>query len=450
MFRRVQCLLLVLLTFHGCWAAEDTIWLHGASGNGPYPVVSQWITAFKALYPEAGLTVSAVDSEAAQEALHGEVDCHDQHIASVCDDDDVTRTIWGIGDAELLDGHEEDETELHGINDGDHEHSNEEIQSYPAMAGAVVIAYSKDVLNHAGHDHALRPNSTEDEESGHVHRKRFLAEGHVHRSDEEEEEDSDDHEHEEEVHLNLSFDILAAILNGTIEYWDDEIIQEINHDVEDDLPHEPITVVYRDGSSGQTEILTTALEYQVPSWPAEAVGRTPHWPLQDHILPLDDFHLADLCIDRQDHDHNETEDIFGIEPEHERDHFAAQDSNELSAGLLRIPFSLGYLDTGTFIRMRQFVNAAHLSTKKFPDKFIEANEETLRITMEGRTGDLNNTTLTSNLADACVEGGYPASGWAYWYINQNSEAYESCYQAWLLVKFMEWTYTDPQARAIAA
>lgn len=46
-------------------------------------------------------------------------------------------------------------------------------------------------------------------------------------------------------------------------------------------------------------------------------------------------------------------------------------------------------------------------------------------------------------------GGYPISRYVYGYVKKSPPEYENCNQAWYLVKFLEWTYTNPLAEEIA-
>jgi hypothetical protein len=70
--------------------------------------------------------------------------------------------------------------------------------------------------------------------------------------------------------------------------------------------------------------------------------------------------------------------------------------------------------------------------------------------MDSMSEKLDDTTLGVHLDDyEQVEGGFPITGFAYWYISKSPTAYQDCYQAWLLCKFIEWSYTDLHAAEIA-
>jgi serine/threonine protein kinase len=119
--------------------------------------------------------------------------------------------------------------------------------------------------------------------------------------------------------------------------------------------------------------------------------------------------------------------------------------------MLRVPYSIGYTDVGFAGQLTDFLSQVEFGDPALPDSFVVASDETLRTTMDGLAGDLNPETLELNLAraDAPV-GGFPISGYAYWYLKRNHTEFSSCYQAWLVCKFLEWAYTDPQAASIAS
>ncbi|AEM38762.1 phosphate ABC transporter, periplasmic phosphate-binding protein [Pyrolobus fumarii 1A] len=77
--------------------------------------------------------------------------------------------------------------------------------------------------------------------------------------------------------LNLTGDVLARIYMGEIKYWDDPAIKALNPGAE--LPHEPITPVYRSDSSGTTQYFTYYLAKSCPRW-AEKYGYGKVWKVQ--------------------------------------------------------------------------------------------------------------------------------------------------------------------------
>jgi phosphate transport system substrate-binding protein len=81
------------------------------------------------------------------------------------------------------------------------------------------------------------------------------------------------------VHLNLSGPVLAGIYGGTIQYWDDAKIKDINKPYAGKLPHQPIVPIRRADSSGDTFIFTQYLTKSTPSWAnGPGYGTIVNWP----------------------------------------------------------------------------------------------------------------------------------------------------------------------------
>jgi phosphate transport system substrate-binding protein len=77
--------------------------------------------------------------------------------------------------------------------------------------------------------------------------------------------------------LNLSGPVLAAIYSGTIQYWDDAQIKDMNKSAK--LPHTQIVPVHRADGSGDTFIFTQYLSKSTPSWSSgPGYGTTVSWP----------------------------------------------------------------------------------------------------------------------------------------------------------------------------
>ena len=358
---------------------QKKIWLPGASGTGPYDVVSAWVPAFTSLYPEADLTLSSVGTGAAQTALWGEIDCKGRPVSAICNNPErgVYETVWGIGDAPLKD-------DVYG------DHPLLELQQFPACAGAVAVVYSKEI-------------SSANSEEG----------------------------------LKLTMEVLGGIFNTSIAYWDDSRIQVFNPQIK--LPHIQISKVVRVDSSGQSSIFTDALDYNNPEWPDEAVGKMPKWPLGEMLHPSEVLG-SQSCL-------------MGQDATTRTQSYGTIGKNDLSLGMLRIPYSIGYMETGTIDTFGDFLKQAQIGAvhaQKDDISFYEANEETLKATMSGLAEELNPDTLGLNLARAVTPpGGYPISGYAYWYLPKSAEAFTDCYMAWLVCKFVEWSYVDPLAAELA-
>lgn len=256
------------------------------------------------------------------------------------------------------------------------EHPSLMLQQLPACAGAISVVYSKE---------AIEPN------------------------------------------LNLSLDVLAGIFNNTILYWDDAGIQALNHGFL--LPHERISIVVREDSSGQTSIITDALDHHVVDWPVEAVGKQPRWPFGE---PLSSSGRSACAVDSA----NASLAFSGV------------GKNGVALGMLRVPHAIGYMEMGFAKRFPDFLDQAQIESS--PGVFVKPSGESLRVAMDGLSNQLDQETLGLNLARSDTpSGGYPISGYAYWYLKRDESVFESCYQAWLLCKFVEWSYTDPQAAVLA-
>ena len=81
-----------------------------------------------------------------------------------------------------------------------------------------------------------------------------------------------------DYNLRLTGEVLADILLGGIEYWDDPRIAELNPGVE--LPHQRIVFVHRSESSGTTEVFTAYLSKVSSEWRSRVgAGKTVNWPL---------------------------------------------------------------------------------------------------------------------------------------------------------------------------
>lgn len=346
-----------------------SVWLPGATGSGPFEVASSWATAFEAKFPEADFTLSSVGSGAAQAAMWGEIDCVEKPVDDVCDQNEIDRTVWGMGDAPL--------------NPNVYvSYPEEDFQQFPACAGAVAVVYSNEVTKGS------------------------------------------------EIDLKLTFDVLAAIFNQSISFWDDDRLVALNP--EHELPHIEITVIVREDSSGQTNIFTDALGFNVETWPKEAIGKRPDWPLED-IGPYDSIQQL----------YNRTGDVPNS--------FSADGKTGVSLGMIRVPYSIGYMEFGYASSLSDFLSMASLMEPEIPGTFVSPTAESVNTTMDALVSTLDKETLDLNLATETLatEGAYPMAGYAYIYLKKNPEAFTSCYQAWLLCQFVEFAYTDPLARELA-
>lgn len=272
-------------------SATERFYLPGAAGSGPFETVKDWIAAFQAKFPEVELSVSSVGSGAAQSALWGQVDCVKKPVQGLCDNgtDTSTTSIWGIGGGGI-------DSETFEI------HEDRELQQLPAVGGPILLTYSKDVTGDLGSQTSKQ--------------------------------------------LNMSADVVAGIFNNTILYWNDPALVAQNPNL--DLPSERITVVVRSDKSGMSQTLTEFIQHTNPAtWPQEAVGKSPEWPLQNLTFSSESSGVMCLADDTIDNDASRN--------------FKGSGQTGIGISLLRRPFSIGYLELGYFSMLTQFVAQAHVA-----------------------------------------------------------------------------------------
>jgi len=365
--------------------------LPGATGSGPYEAVKDWMAAFTSKYPEAGLSASSVGSGAAQSALWGDVNCRKKPVASICDtinDNDTMATT----------ARPTTTTTVWGIGGGTLNldvyalHEDRGLAQLPALGGPILVTYSKDVTGDLGASTSRT--------------------------------------------LQLRLSTIAAIFNNSIVYWNDTAIQDDNPLFV--LPKERITVLVRSDESGMSQTLTQAIQFANPnSWPEESVGKKPSWPLANLIQSSSS--MTTTCQDTN----NTPQDVKLL-------NFKADGQTGIGIGLLRRPYSIGYLELGYFSTLQRFVAQAHIRGPGRDNDYEAATVNTLQRTMDGLVDELEPETLSLTLVDNDTpEGGYPISRYIYWYLKTEASEYESCYQAWLLYTFVEWTLTDELAEEIA-
>lgn len=354
--------------------------LPGAGGSGPFEAVKDLIATFEAKFPEVDMNISSVGTGASQSALWGDVDCVKKPVEGICPsssehDEDLTTaplltsTVWGIGRAPL-------------DPDDRSDHDEVGLRQLPAFGGPVLVVYSKDVTGELGSESSQQ--------------------------------------------LNMSFASIAGIFNGSIDYWNHPFLQAENPEV--DLSSELITVLVRSDKSGMSQTFTEFIHHTNPdTWPEEAVGKRPKWPLTN-ITDMSDESSASTV------QHN----------------IQAEGQTGIGIGLLRRPFSIGSLELGYFSTLTHFVAQAYVSVPANPTRYEAATVDTLRTVMDGLSEELEPEDLSLNMAIKDTPfNGYPISRYIYWYIKKSAQSYTICHQAWLLVQFLEWTYMDPLAAEIA-
>lgn len=209
----------------------EKITLHGGAGSGPINPALEWARAFEALHPqEVSVTARSVGSGAAQDALVGDVDCNNKwegHVG-LCSPAEVTSTIWGIGGGTF----DEDWYETY---------SSLDLRQIPALAGPIVVVYSKDITGSLGADF--------------------------------------------DANFNISMEAIADIFGGRITWWNESALQSLNPHIE--MPHERISPVVRSDKSGMTNTFTSGIALANPWWTqgehgASTVGKQPSWPIDNY------------------------------------------------------------------------------------------------------------------------------------------------------------------------
>ncbi len=176
--------------------APGSIQINGAGSTFQQPAMSDWAYAYPLVDPSVAINYQGVGSGAGKKAIIG-------------------NTVDFAGSDSVLTS---DETTQGG-----------DLQTFPILAGAVVVIYNIPELDPKG------------------------------------------------PALILDGTTLAGIYNATITQWNDPAIAALNPQIASKLPAKPITVVHRSDGSGTTEIFTNALSSFSSSWTA-GHGTTVEWP----------------------------------------------------------------------------------------------------------------------------------------------------------------------------
>lgn len=73
------------------------------------------------------------------------------------------------------------------------------------------------------------------------------------------------------THLKFTATLLTQIYNFSVQYWDDKPIKDVNLDVANMLPHQPIWPTYRSDASGDTWLFSQYLVSGDPYWNASGI-----------------------------------------------------------------------------------------------------------------------------------------------------------------------------------
>jgi len=349
------------------WLAQPAICqkivLSGGVGTGPAQVVHEWTGAFQSMhYEEVIVDGRLTGGSASLNALVGQVDCKKKfkHHHSLCSTPPVENsTLWGNAGLTFPDTWYS-------------EHRGLGLQLLPSVVGAICIVYSKDITGNLG--------STDD------------------------------------AQLNVTFEVVAAIFAGHIKHWDDPRLQRLNPNIV--LPHERVTALVRSDKSSLNEHLTKAIGLRIPWWSQvpgffeKAVGKKPHWPLQNYSDPHDPHYLIE----------------------------AGQQA--MLVRMLRTPFSFSFLDFEQVQRFREFVATAHiLNNASHPVKATIGSIERALGSHAARLQHASST-LAVDLHIPSDPEAYPLARVMYWYIKKAASANSECYKAWLLKEMILFSYSD--------
>ena len=136
----------------------------------------------------------------------------------------------------------------------------------------------------------------------------------------------------------------------------------------------------RQDSSGQTAILTEAIAARIPTWPDTAVGPLPEWEFGQLANPSEMPNLQST---------NKT-------------NFAVEQDSEMISSLLQIPYSIGYMDMGTFHQFSDILDSALVENH---NRFVGPTLDTLSVTMGGLVEELDPLSLELNLPQATTSLG---------------------------------------------
>lgn len=181
--------------------APGSVQITGAGSTFQQPAISDWAYAYPLIDPSVAINYQGVGSGAGKTAIIG-------------------NTVDFAGSDAVLTA---DET-TKGV----------DLQTFPILAGAVVMMY----------------NIPELDPKGPV--------------------------------LILDGNTLVGIYNGTITKWNDPAIAALNPQIASKLPAKQITVVHRSDGSGTTAIFTAALGSFSSAWTAGS-GTTVSWPVQSSL-----------------------------------------------------------------------------------------------------------------------------------------------------------------------
>ena len=210
-------------------------------------------------------------------------------------------------------------------------------------------------------------------------------------------------------HLNLTMDLIVGIFNGTVKFWNDSEIIEINQNV--NLPNSSIRVITRADESGSTEIFTSALSVYSAEWNVT-------YGTFSEGLDIDEVPV---------HWNPDVVSLYG------------RTNRGMSGIILSYRNSIGYVSIAdSVVAQLRYARILHdgLSLDIVMDDYIDIME---------RTQDLFDSHFTVELSQYVLQDQYPFVGYSYFIMNKHYSG--DCDLAIELVRYMEWIGEDEFARA---
>ena len=203
--------------------------------------------------------------------------------------------------------------------------------------------------------------------------------------------------------LVLDRQTLVDIYNGKVKTWNDPEIVNLNPDLKDNLPSDPIVTVHRSDGSGTTEIFTNSLTSFSPDWKAGA-GQSVEWPIKDSLGGKGNPGVAGLVINTPD--------------------------------------SLGYVELAYAVSNK--IPYAKLVNKA--GKTVTANGDSIKSAMADYATAFDKH-LNAKIVDGPGDGSWPITG--YTYLILHTQNMQDCVKAQKILEYINWTLTSPLAAQAA-
>eukprot|EP01012_Entosiphon_sulcatum_P025351 TRINITY_DN3066_c0_g1_i1.p1 TRINITY_DN3066_c0_g1~~TRINITY_DN3066_c0_g1_i1.p1 ORF type:complete len:718 (+),score=85.33 TRINITY_DN3066_c0_g1_i1:36-2156(+) len=212
------------------------------------------------------------------------------------------------------------------------------------------------------------------------------------------------------LHLNLTRAVIADIFSGSIKRWADPRIVATNPALSDLLAAAPrITRVVRKGSSGTTDVFTSALStFNSTAFPSSFSTDQMWINTTDSQAPL----------------------------------VTAVENSGVALSVIWTPGSIGYVGHATAV-LYQLPYAAIVNEAGIP---VLPSASTLEAATRLLVGNFS-TAFVGSLINAGGADAYPIAGWTYYLIRMKSMA--CCSKAYWLRKFLLWCATNTVVRDVA-